>query len=65
MPVSREDVQAAVVDLHQYLSDEKPPMLVAESMKLLLRCPPEYLAAQIHVWISGQALAAPVADYLF
>jgi len=63
--VSREEVQEAVVELHQYLSDQKPPLMVAEAVGLLLRCPPHYLAAQIHVWVSGQVLTAPVADYLY
>jgi hypothetical protein len=63
--VSRAEVQEAVSELHQYLSDQKPPLMVAQAVGLLLRCPPHYLAAQIHLWVSGQVLTAPVADYLY
>jgi hypothetical protein len=63
--VSQEDLQDAVSELHLYLSDQKPPLIVADSVRLLLRCPPHYLAAQIHAWVAGQALTAPLADYLY
>jgi hypothetical protein len=65
VPVSRQDLEEAVFELHQYLSDHKPPLMVADSVRLLLRCPPHYLAAQIHAWVAGQALGAPLADYLY
>lgn len=65
MPPSPEDVQEAVAELHQYLSDQKPPLMVADSVEMLLAFPTDFLAAQIHAWVAGQALSAPVADYLF
>jgi hypothetical protein len=65
VPGSQEALQEAVSELHQYLSDQKAPLMVADSIGLLLRYPPDFLAAQIEAWISGQNLAAPVADYLF
>jgi hypothetical protein len=63
--VSPEDLQDAIAELHQYLSDQKPPLMVADSVELLLGFPPDFLAAQINAWIGGQSLTAPVADYLF
>ena len=65
MPVSREQLDEAAFELHQYLSDHKPPLIVADSVRLLLRCPPHFLAGQIHAWVAGQVLDAPLADYLY
>jgi hypothetical protein len=65
MAESPAQVEEAVSDLHEYLSDREPPMLVADSVSLLLRCPPDYLAAQIHNWVTGHVLSAPVVDYLY
>jgi hypothetical protein len=65
VPVSREQLDEAAFELHQYLSDHKPPLIVADSVRLLLRCPPNYLAGQIYAWVSGQVLDAPLADYLY
>jgi hypothetical protein len=65
VPGSQEALQEAVSELYQYLSDQKAPLMVADSIGMLLRYPPEFLAAQIEGWVAGQALAAPVADYLF
>ena len=62
---SPEELQEAVLDLHQYLSDQKPPLMVADSIELLLRYPPEFLAAQINGWVASQQLTAPVSDFLY
>ncbi len=62
---SPEDLQDAISELQQYLSDQKPPLMVTESVELLLGYPPDFLAAQINAWIGGQRLTSPVADYLF
>ena len=62
---SERELQESVFDLHQYLSDLKAPLMVADSVALLLRYPPDFLAAQIHAWVAAQALDAPVADYLY
>src|SRR5687767_13201563 len=39
--------------------------MVADSVELLLRYPPDFLAAQIHSWVVNQHLSAPVAEYLY
>jgi hypothetical protein len=60
-----EDVQDAVYELHQYLSDQKAPLMVADSVALLLQYPAKFLAAQILAWVAGQPPAAPLSDYLY
>lgn len=65
VPGTEQDVQEAIFDLHQYLSDHRAPLMVADSVALLLEHPPEFLAAQIQAWVAGQALTAPAADYLY
>jgi uncharacterized protein DUF4388 len=62
---SPEELQDAVQELHQYLSDQKAPLMVADSVELLLRYPPEFFAAQIHSWVASQKLTAPVSDFLY
>ena len=52
-------------ELHQYLSDQKAPLMVADSVELLLRYPPDFFAAQIHSWVASQKLTAPVSDFLY
>ncbi len=59
------EIQEAVSELHQYLSDQKPPLMVADSVGLLLRYPPEFLVAQILTWVAGQRQTAPLSDYLY
>jgi hypothetical protein len=59
------DVQDAVYELHQYLSDQKAPLMVADSVGLLLQYPAKFLAAQILAWVAGQPPAAPLSDYLY
>ena len=58
-------VQDAVYELHQYLSDQKAPLMVADSVGLLLQYPAKFLAAQILAWVAGQPPAAPLSDYLY
>ncbi len=60
-----EELQDAVLELHQYLSDQKAPLMVADSIELLLRYPPDFVAAQIHAWVASQSLTAPVSDFLY
>jgi hypothetical protein len=62
---TNQELEEAVWELHQYLSDHKAPLMVADSVALLLRYPPDFLAAQINAWVAAQALSAPVADYLY
>jgi hypothetical protein len=62
-------VQEALWDLQRYLSDEVAPMMVTDSIEILLRCPPEVAADEIRGWLSNQttgpAADAPVSDCLF
>lgn len=65
MQADEGQVQEAVYDLHQYLSDQKPPLMVADSVALLLQYPPEFLVAQILAWVAGQRQTVPLSDYLY
>lgn len=62
-------VREALWDLQQYLSDEVAPMMVTDSIEVLLRCDPEVAAEEIQGWLSNQtsgpASAAPISDCLF
>ena len=63
------EVREALWDLQRYLSDEVAPMMVTDSIEILLRCEPEVAAGEIHGWLSNQksgaAPTAPVSDCLF
>ena len=59
------ELQDAIFEFQQYLSDHKPPLMVADSIDLLLRRPPVFVAAQIQAWVGAQPLTAPVSDYLY
>ncbi|HVR69948.1 MAG TPA: DUF4388 domain-containing protein [Vicinamibacteria bacterium] len=65
MPGTEQEVQDAIFELHDYLSDRRAPLMVADSVALLLEYPAEFLAAQIQGWVAGQVLTAPAADYLY
>lgn len=65
MPGTDQELQDAVFELHQYLSDHRAPLMVADSVALLLEYPAEFLATQIQAWVAGQVLTAPAADYLY
>jgi hypothetical protein len=62
-------VQEALWDLQRYLSDEVAPMMVTDSIEVLLRCHPEVAASEIQGWLanqtSGPMADAPVSDCLF
>lgn len=64
-----ERVQEALYDLEQYLSDAAAPLVVAESLTLLMECAPEVMATQVQAWAIGQYRGAgarlPLSDYLF
>ncbi len=60
-----EDLQEAIFEFQQYLSDHKPPLMAADSVDVLLHYPADFVAAQIQAWLASQQLAAPVADYLY
>lgn len=62
-------VREAVVEVQQYFSDALAPLVVADSVALLLGCPVELTAAAIHEWLTaqcrGKGTGVPVSDYLF
>ena len=62
-------VQEALWDLQRYLSDEVAPMMVTDSIEILLRCHPEVAADEIQGWLAdqttGPASDVPVSDRLF
>lgn len=68
-PPDRAEVEEALFELQQYLSDRIAPLMVAESIELLTRVPPDLVVAQIDAWTSGQYRSGrggvPVSDYLF
>ena len=43
----QEELQEAVYEFQQYLSDHKPPLMVPDSVDTLMRFPPDFVAAQI------------------
>ncbi len=59
-------VQEALWDLQRYLSDEVAPMMVTDSIEILLRCHPEVAADEIQGWLAdqttGPASDVPVSD---
>jgi hypothetical protein len=60
------EVREALEELQQYLADHIPPLVVASSVRLLLRYPPELIATSIHAWALGQRDASiPLSDYLY
>jgi Domain of unknown function (DUF4388) len=64
------ELQEALVELQQYLSDALPPLTVADSIQLLLKYPPDAVANAIRAWTGaqyrrGNAAPVPVSDYLY
>jgi hypothetical protein len=60
------EVREALEELLQYLADNLPPLVVADSLGLLLRYPPELVATSIHTWALGQRdTSVPLSDYLY
>lgn len=61
-------LERAVSEFRDYLSDQVPPMIVADSMALLLKCPPDLVASNIYAWVVSQqrsSRAIPASDYFF
>ena len=48
------EVRAAIDDLQAYLSDQVAPLLVADSLELLVAQPPELGAETLRSWVGGQ-----------
>lgn len=62
------ELDRAVDELQQYLSDILPPLIVSDSIELLMRYPPQIAATSIHAWVMSQyqrSQTASLADYLF
>ncbi len=64
------ELQEALLELQQYLSDSVPPLVVADSVQLLMKYPPQALIPTIRAWTAAQyrgaaASAVPLSDYLF
>jgi hypothetical protein len=62
------ELREAVSELQLYLSDTIPPLVVADSIGLLLKYPPELVSKQIQSWVGSQYRAGgdiPISDYLF
>jgi hypothetical protein len=68
-PSDNPQLQEALYELQQYLCDRLAPLMVADSLGLLLALPPQLVAAEIQAWISAQYHGAgaqvPISDYLF
>ncbi|HKF45357.1 MAG TPA: DUF4388 domain-containing protein [Thermoanaerobaculia bacterium] len=61
------EVREALEELHLYLSDVLPPLVVAESFKLLVRYPPSLMANSITSWAGMQhrsGSSIKISDYL-
>ncbi|HTY43193.1 MAG TPA: DUF4388 domain-containing protein [Thermoanaerobaculia bacterium] len=64
------ELDEALLELQQYLSDSLPPLVVADSVQLLMKYPPDVVANAIRAWTGAQyrrgaAEAVPVSDYLY
>ena len=68
-PPQNPELQEALYELQQYLSDRLAPLMVADSLGMLVTLPPPVVAAEIQSWISAQYHGAgaqvPISDYLF
>ena len=62
------EIRDAVEELHFYLSDRIAPLMVLDSMKVLLEQPPSLVANEINNWSLQQLTEAPdvpVTDFLY
>lgn len=68
-PTQEPEVRQALSEMQRYLSDGLAPLMVADSIELLMSQPPGLTAAAIQAWVSSQyrgaGSQASVADYLF
>jgi hypothetical protein len=62
-------VAEALEELDQYLSDAVAPLVVADSVAILLDIPPSVVAQEILAWTTSQhrrlGASVPVSDYLY
>ncbi len=62
------DLERAIDEFRQYLSDLVPPLVVADSIEMLMKYPPDLVASNINSWASSQLRSArqiPLSDYFF
>ncbi len=63
------DLRDAIHELHRYLSDELAPMMVTDSVQVLLRQPPQIVATEIQGWVGNQSTRQGtdfvVSDFLY
>jgi hypothetical protein len=62
------ELREAVQEFRQYLSDRIAPLMVADSIALLIRYPADAVAGEIQAWAAQQqahSTGTPLADYLF
>ncbi len=63
------EVREAMFELQQYLSDSLAPLMVQDSVLILMQHPTPLTGAQINAWASSQyhgpGAAVPISDYLF
>ena len=52
-------VREALIELQRYLSDELAPMMVTDSVELLLKQSPALVANEIQAWVGNQVSQAP------
>ena len=63
-----EDFQTIIFEFGQYLSDQIPPLLAADCVESLLKCPPDIVATGIRNWVGSQhrgSSSLSVSDYLY
>jgi hypothetical protein len=62
------DFEQPLYEFQQYLSDQLPPLVIADSMEVLLHASPEIIGGTINSWVSAQqrvSRSARVSDYFF
>jgi hypothetical protein len=64
------ELQEALLELSQYLSDSVPPLVVADSIQVLMKYPPQAVLPTLRTWTAAQyrgsaASSVPISDYLF
>ena len=63
------DVKEALLELQRYLSDSLAPLMVAESINLLLDHPANLAANEVQAWtvaqFRGRGANVPISDYLY
>jgi len=67
--VQSAEFRTAVYELHRYLCDELAPMMVTDSVLVLMEQPPSVVAPQINAWLGSQfSRGGPkysASDYLY